>query len=88
MQINTKTCGRALDRSGLRTSWQEALESGTNKEMVDGLKAAEEALPHGFVLTNTITSLLIQAWFIFLTFSFSFCAVPRAFPVPRMRLPV
>src|SRR5438067_5780448 len=88
MQINTKTCGRALNRAGLRTSWQEALESGTNKEMVDGLKAAEEALPHGFVLTNTITSLLIQAWFIFLTFSFSFCAVPRAFPVPRMRLPV
>jgi superfamily II DNA or RNA helicase len=80
MQINTKTCGRALDRSGLRTSWQEALESGTNKEMVDGLKAAEEALPHGFVLTNTITSLLIQAWFIFLTFFFQFLRGAARFP--------
>jgi hypothetical protein len=58
MQINTKTCGRALDRSDLRTSWQQARALGTNKEIVDGLKAAEEALPHGFVLTNTITSLL------------------------------
>jgi hypothetical protein len=86
MQINTKTCGRALDRSGLRTSWQKALESGTNKEMVDGLKAAEEALPHGFVLTNTITSLLIQAWFIFLTFFFQFLRGAARFPVPRIRL--
>jgi superfamily II DNA or RNA helicase len=80
MQINTKTCGRALDRSGLRTSWQQALESGTNKEMVDGLKADEEALPHGFVLTNTITSLLIQAWFIFLTFFFQFLRGAARFP--------
>jgi superfamily II DNA or RNA helicase len=72
MQINIKTCGRALDRSGLRTSWQRALASGTNKEMVDGLKAADEALPHGFVLTNTITSLLIQAWLTFLALFFEF----------------
>lgn len=80
MQINAKTCGRALDRSGLRTSWQEALASGTNKEMVDGLKAVEEALPHGFVLTNTITSLLIEGWFIFLTFFFQFLRGAARFP--------
>jgi superfamily II DNA or RNA helicase len=80
VQINTKTCGRALDRSGLRTSWQQALASGTNKEMVDGLKAPEEALPHGFVLTNTITSLLIQAWFIFLALFFQFQRAAARFP--------
>ncbi len=80
MQINTKTCGRALDRAGLRTSWQEALASGTNKEMVDGLKAAEEALPRGFVLANTITALLVQAWFIFLTVFFSFLRGAVRFP--------
>jgi len=40
VQINTKTCGRALDRSDLRTSWQQAGASGTNKEMVDGLKGS------------------------------------------------
>jgi hypothetical protein len=36
------------------------------------LKEAEEALPHGFVLRNTITSLPIQAWFIFLNLFFQF----------------
>jgi hypothetical protein len=40
--------------------------------MVDGLKTVEQALPRGFVLANTITSLLIQAWFIFLTLFFQF----------------
>ena len=79
-QINIKTCGRALDRSALRTSWQQALVSGTTKQMVDGLKAAEEALPHGFVLTNTITALLIQAWFIFLALFFSFLRSAARFP--------
>jgi hypothetical protein len=80
IQINTKTCGRALNRAGLRASWQEALAAGTNKEMVDGLKAAEEALPRGFVLTNTITALLVQAWFIFLTVFFSFLRGAARFP--------
>jgi superfamily II DNA or RNA helicase len=79
-KINAKTCGRALDRAGLRTSWQEALAAGTNKQMVDGLKAAEEALPRGFVLTNTITALLVQAWFIFLTFFFQFLRGAARFP--------
>jgi superfamily II DNA or RNA helicase len=64
-QINSHTCNRALDRAGLRQHWQEALASGTNKEMVEGLKTNEEALPGGFVLTNTIASLLVQAGFIF-----------------------
>jgi superfamily II DNA or RNA helicase len=66
VQINSQTCNRALDRAGLRQQWQEALGSGTNKEMVEGLKADAEALPGGFVLTNTIASLLVQAGFIFL----------------------
>jgi hypothetical protein len=48
--------------------------------MVDGLKAAEEALPRGFVLTNTITALLVQAWFIFLTVFFSFLRDAARFP--------
>ncbi len=66
-QINSHTYNRALDRAGLRQRWQEALASGTSEEMVEGLKATEEALPGGFVLTNTIASLLVQAGFIFLT---------------------
>lgn len=65
-QINSRTCNRALDRQGLRQRWQEALASGTKKEMVEGLKATEEALPVGFVFTNTIASLLVQAGFVFL----------------------
>jgi superfamily II DNA or RNA helicase len=79
-QINTKTCSRALDRSALRTSWQQALAAGSNKEMVDGLKAVDEALPRGFVLTNTIVSLLVQAWFIFLTLFFSILRGAARFP--------
>ena len=64
-EINSRTCNRALDRAGLRQRWQEALASGMNKQMVNGLKATEEALPGGFVLTNTIASLLVQAGLIF-----------------------
>ena len=60
-----RTCGQALDRGGLRRRWQEALTSAENKEMVDGLKAPVEILPRGFVLTNTIGVLLVQAGFIF-----------------------
>src|SRR6266478_6635428 len=36
--INSQTCARALDRSGLRQRWRDALTSVKNKEMVDGLK--------------------------------------------------
>lgn len=64
--LNTGTVQRALDREGLRRSWDQALASGRLKQMTDGLKAEEEALPRGFVLSNTIAALLIQAGFIFL----------------------
>jgi len=60
-QINTQTCRRALDRAGLRQQWQDALAAGSIKQMTDGLKAPDESLPRGFVLTNTIAALLIQA---------------------------
>ena len=63
-QINTQTCKRALDRAGLRQQWQDALGAGSIKQMTDGLKAPDESLPRGFVLTNTIAALLIQAAYI------------------------
>ncbi len=63
-QINTQTCKRALDRTGLRQQWQDALSAGSIKQMTDGLKAPDESLPRGFVLTNTIAALLIQAAYI------------------------
>ncbi len=65
-QINARNCQRALDRAGLRRQWQDALNTGTVKQMTDGLKAPEESLPHGFVLANTITALLIQAGYAFI----------------------
>lgn len=63
-EINAKTCKRALDRAGLRQQWQDALNAGSIKQMT-GLKAADETLPRGFVLTNTIAALLVQAAYIF-----------------------
>jgi len=63
-QINTQTCRRALDRAGLRQQWQDALDAGSIKQMTDGLKAPDASLPRGFVLTNTIAALLIQAAYI------------------------
>lgn len=51
--------------------------------MVEGLKTTEEALPGGFVLTNTIASLLVQAGFIFLILFFELLRRPirvRAIP--------
>ncbi len=64
--LNSKTVHRALDREGLRRSWDAALASGSLKRMTDGLKADEKLLPRGFVLRNTIAALLFQAgmWFI------------------------
>ena len=64
--INEQTRARALDRGGLRRLWDEALQSGSSKEMMEGLQAPEEILPRGFVLSNTILALLTQAWFVFL----------------------
>ncbi len=65
-QINARTCQRALDRAHLRQQWQDALDAGAVKQMTDGLKTPEESLPHGFVLANTITALLIQAGYAFI----------------------
>jgi len=79
-QVNLNTSRRALDRAGLRHLWQEALAAGLNKEMVNGLKAPDETLPRGFVITNTIASLLVQAWFIFLTLFFQFLRATARIP--------
>lgn len=66
-QMNSRTCARALDRASLQQHWQEALAAGPSKQMVDGLKADQKALPRGFVLANTIASLLILSGWVFLT---------------------
>jgi hypothetical protein len=71
-QFNAHTCRRALDRNGLRQQWQDALRAGSIKQMTDGLKAPEEWLPRGFVLTNTIAALLIQAACVFVAILESF----------------
>jgi hypothetical protein len=65
-ELNAKTAHRALDREGLRRSWDDALASGSIKQMTEGLKADEKLLPRGFVLRNTIAALLFQSgmWFI------------------------
>jgi hypothetical protein len=68
--LNARTCRLALDRVGLRKNWQQALASGTAKQMTDGLRTEKDALPGGFILTNTIAALLVQAWSIFLTVFF------------------
>lgn len=65
--LNAQTCARALDRDGLRQQWKDALASGILKEMTDGLKTPETTMPRGFVLTNTIAALVLQAAFIFST---------------------
>ena len=51
---------------GLRRSWDDALASGSIKQMTEGLKADEKLLPRGFILRNTIAALLFQAgmWFV------------------------
>ena len=59
--LNARTSRRALDRDGLRRSWDEALAAGPMKKMTYGLKAKEEALPRGFIVSSTLASLLVQA---------------------------
>ncbi len=63
---NCQTCARALDREGLTRQWKAALDAGAVKQMVDGLNAPEETLPRGFVLSNTIGVLLVEAVSVFL----------------------
>jgi superfamily II DNA or RNA helicase len=74
--LNIKTVHRALDREGLRRSWDEALASGPLKQMTNGVKADEKALPRRFVLRNTIAALLYQAGMWFTT---TFYVLMRAF---------
>ena len=76
IELNAKTAHRALDRVGLRRSWDDALASGSIKQMTDGLKADEKLLPRGFVLRNTIAALLFQAGMWFVTI---FSGLMRAF---------
>ena len=71
-EINAQTCKRALDRSGLRQKWLNALNAGAVKQMADGLKAPDDVLPRGFVLTNTIAALLIQAAYAAFAIIYSF----------------
>ena len=75
--MNSRTCARALDRASLQQHWQEALAAGPSKQMVDGLKADQKALPRGFVLANTIASLLILSGWVFLTLFNEFLRNPR-----------
>jgi superfamily II DNA or RNA helicase len=63
--INTQTRARALNRERLRKQWHDALNSGSIKQMADGLKAPKESPPRGFVFANTIAALLIQSLYIF-----------------------
>lgn len=73
--INADTTRRAFDRGSLRQSWDEALASGTSKQMTEGLKAAAKAMPRGFVFRNTLAALFIQAGTLFVTI---FSALLRA----------
>src|SRR5258708_14329094 len=78
---NRQTCARALDRAGLHRQWKLALDAGTTKQMVDGLRAANETLPKGFVLSNTIAALLVEAVSIF------FIVIGQPMPVLGRALP-
>jgi hypothetical protein len=65
--LNRQTGTRALDRARLYRQWKEALNAGSAKQMVDGVKLADEALPRGFVVRNTIAALFFQAAYIFVS---------------------
>lgn len=65
--INANTARRALDRGSLRQRWDEALASGSSKQMTEGLKTPAKSLPRGFVLRNTLAVLLIQGGTLFIT---------------------
>lgn len=59
--LNAQTIHRAVDRQALRTSWDEALASGPNKQLTHGITTPERNLPRDFVLRNTIAALLVEA---------------------------
>jgi len=62
---NVQTCARALGRRGLSLQWKAALDAGAVKKMVDGLEASDGSLPRGFVVSNTIAALVVEAIFVF-----------------------
>jgi superfamily II DNA or RNA helicase len=66
--INAHTCARAVDRSGLRERWRQALSAATSKELAAGLKTPEDLSPQGFILRSTLGKLLFQAGSTFLAF--------------------
>jgi hypothetical protein len=66
--INADTRRRALDRSGLQQRWRNALHTTSMQRMAAGLRAPKEILPRGFLLANTVTSLLFQSGSTFLAF--------------------
>lgn len=59
--LNAQTIHRAIDRQALRLSWDEALTSGSQKQLTHGLMASEKDLPRDFVFRNTIAALLVEA---------------------------
>lgn len=60
LQFNAETRRRALDRARLRQQWQQGLESGATKQLIDGLKAPGKAVPRGYLHAATIGALLVQ----------------------------
>ena len=60
-EINASTRKRALDRYSLRHRWQDALAAGPSQHMAAGLKAPKDVLPRAFLLSHTITSVLVQS---------------------------
>nr|ADC36160.1 type III restriction enzyme res subunit family protein [uncultured bacterium 162] len=74
-ELNAKTVHQALDRQGLRRNWNEALALGPTRQMTDGLRAAAENLPRGFVLRNTIAALLVEAGTLFASVFFGLTRV-------------
>lgn len=65
-ELNDITWMRALDREGLRKTWQDALAAGQVNQMTEGLRA-KDSTPRGFVFANTIAALSVQAFWVFET---------------------
>src|SRR2546427_2248098 len=57
-QINERMARPAAHPKGLRQKWESCQRNGVR--MVAGVQARTESLPRGFVLLNTIKSLLLQ----------------------------
>jgi hypothetical protein len=57
---NEDTQRRARDRAGLRESWQVALASGAEGQVVEEIEAPTASLPRGFVFSNTAMAVFWQ----------------------------